>query len=250
MAMKHVAIAGATDGIGLAVALEYARQGWRVALLGRDQAKLDGALEAARAVSSGEPPVGIVWEATRAADAKRALDDALRALGQLDLLIYNAGLMLWGQDAEARGDAAALMMDVNVVGAIRMLEHAADYMAAAGRGRIAVVGSIAGDRGRKGNPAYGASKAAIEQYCEGLRSRLHPSGVGVSLIKPGYVRTKLLRSDIPSFPPAVAPEVAARRIVRKLGRGAEVFYVPGWWAPVGLAMRLMPRFLFKRIAPA
>jgi short-subunit dehydrogenase len=142
------------------------------------------------------------------------------------------------------------MLDVNVVGAIRLLEHAAAYMTAAGRGRLAAVGSVAGDRGRKGNPAYGASKAALDTYLEGLRHRLQGTGVGVSTVKPGYVRTRMLPVAARTFPPAISAEDAARRIVRGLDRGRDVFYVPAWWALVSRLLRLTPRFLYKRIAPA
>jgi short-subunit dehydrogenase len=141
------------------------------------------------------------------------------------------------------------MMEVNATGAIRLIEHAADYMVAAGRGRLAGVGSIAGDRGRRGNPAYAASKAALDVYLEGLRHRLQGSGVGVSTVKPGFVRTRMLPPTAPSFPPSITASDAARRIASGLLRGRDVFYVPAWWALVSWAMRLTPRFLFKRIAP-
>lgn len=251
--MKHVAIAGATDGIGLALALEYARRGWRVGLLGRDPEKLAAAVAAARAQSPGETVLGVRWDATEAAAAARALAEVTRGLGQVDLLVYNAGLLIRADDAAGRAAAAERMMEVNVIGAIRLLEHAAEYMVAAGRGRLAVIGSVAADRGRKGYPAYSASKAAIETYLEGLRHRLHGTGVGVSTVKPGFVRTKMLvggHGVVPAFPPSQEPDAAARSIVRGLDRGREVFYVPGWWRWIGLAMKLMPRFLFKRIAPA
>ena len=248
--MKHVAIAGATDGIGLALAVEYARLGWRVGLLGRDARRVEAAVAAARGATPGEIVVGVRWDATDPADAGRAFADVARGLGQVDVLVYVAGLMLTGTSPEERGDAAARMMEVNATGAIRLLEHAAEYMATAGRGRLAGVGSVAGDRRRKGNPAYAASKAALDAYLEGLRHRLQGTGVGVSTVKPGFVRTRMLPSGARAFPPAIAASDAARRIVRGLERGRDVFYVPGWWALVSWALRLTPRVLFKRIAPA
>jgi short-subunit dehydrogenase len=248
--VKHVAIAGATDGIGLALALEYARREWKVGLLGRDQARLDAAVAAVRAAAPEQTVVGVRWNATEPSDARRAFDEVARSLGQVDLLVYVAGLQLTGDGPDERADAAARMLDVNVIGAIRLLEHAAEYMKAVGRGRLAAVGSIAGDRGRKGNPAYAASKAALDAYLEGLRHRLHGTGVGVSTVKPGFVRTRMLPQGAGAFPPAVASEVAARRIARGLSLGRDVFYVPAWWALISWALRITPRFLYKRIAPA
>ena len=248
--MKHIALAGATDGIGLALACEYARRGWRVALLGRDPARLAAAVTAARAASPGETVVGVSWDATDPARSGPAFDEAARSLGQIDLLVYVAGILLTGDGAESWGEAAARMIDVNVTGAIRLFEHAAVYMTAVGRGRLAGVGSIAGDRGRKGNPAYGASKAALDTYLEGLRHRLQGTGVGVSTVKPGFVRTRMLQAGAPAFPRAISAEDAARRIARGLDRGRDVFYVPRWWALISWALRLAPRFLYKRVAPA
>ena len=248
--MKHVALAGATDGIGLALACEYASRGWRVALLGRDPSRLAAAVAAARERSPGEHVVGVAWDATDPVRSRRAFDEAADALGQVDLLVYVAGVQLTSSEAEGAGEAAALMLDVNAVGAIRTLEHAAAYMTAAGRGRLAGVGSVAGDRGRKGNPAYGASKAALDTYLEGLRHRLQGTGVGVSTVKPGYVRTRMLPADVGAFPPAITAEDAAHRIARGLDRGRDVFYVPAWWALVSWLLRITPRFLYKRVAPA
>jgi short-subunit dehydrogenase len=220
-----------------------------VALLGRDPDRLEGAVASARAVSPGGQVVGVLWDATDARRAGPALDEAALALGQIDLLVYVAGLLIGGGDPNRRGEAAAEMMDVNALGAIRLIEHAADYMVVAGRGRIAAVGSIAGDRGRKGNPAYGASKAALDAYLEGLRHRLHGTGVGVSTVKPGFVKTRMLPKEQRAFPPAITADDAARRIARGLERGRDVFYVPGWWRLVSCALRATPRPLFKRIAP-
>jgi short-subunit dehydrogenase len=221
-----------------------------VGLLGRDARRLEAAAGVVRAASAGEAVAAVRWDAADPADAGRAFGDVARALGQVDLLVYVAGLSLTGASAEERGDAAARMMEVNVTGAIRLLEHGAEYMVAAGRGRLAGVGSIAGDRGRKGNPSYAASKAALDAYLEGLRHRLHGTGVGVSTVKPGYVRTRMLPEEAGAFPPAIDAPEAARRIVRGLGLGRDVFYVPAWWALVSWAVRLTPRALFKRIAPA
>lgn len=249
LTVRHVVVAGATDGIGRALAIEYARRGWRVALLGRDPARLEAAVAEARGASPGELVTGVAWDATDAARAAPALEEAARALGQIDLLLYVAGAMHAGATAAERADGAARMIDVNLTGAVRLLEHAADYMVAAGRGRIVGVGSIAGDRVRKGNPAYGASKAGLHAYLEGLRHRLHGTGVAVSTIKPGWVRTRMLPEGGPRFPPAVTAEAAARLVARGLERGREVFSVPRWWGLVSLGLRATPRFLYKRIAP-
>ena len=140
------------------------------------------------------------------------------------------------------------MMDVNAVAAVKMLGLAANYFRLARRGQIAAISSIAGDRGRKGNPAYNASKAALTTYLEGLRNRLFPFGVKVSTVKPGFLATRLLEGKKGLFWVA-PPEEAARIVANRLEKGHEVFYVYRRWALFGLVVRHVPRFVFKRFGP-
>jgi short-subunit dehydrogenase len=171
----------------------------------------------------------------------------------MDLFVYCAGVLRPGDGVTSDAAADREMMDVNATGAVHLLGLAADHCRLARRGHLAAIGSIAGDRGRKGNPAYGASKAALHTYLEGLRNRLHPYGVRVTTVKPGYVRTRMLarREGAAAGWPAgsITAEDAARRIARGLDRGREVFYVPAWWGLVAFALRHTPRFVFKRLGP-
>lgn len=245
--MKGVLLVGATDGIGRALARSYLEEGWRVGVVGRSREKLDRVSEEL----AEEHPDGWVspvrCDVTDSAAVPGAFEEALRKLGHLHLMVYCAGLMAGGDSAGERYAATARMLEVNLAGAVHFLELAADYFAAAGRGHLAAIGSVAGDRGRKGNPGYGASKAGLHAYVEGLRHRLHGRGVRVSAVKPGWVNTRMLARDRAA---AIEPEDAARRIRRGLRAGKEVFYVPAWWRVVSLGLRLTPRWLYKRIAPA
>lgn len=240
--MKHVVLVGATDGIGYALAEAYLQRSWRVGVLGRSAPKLEGVVERLRDGVPGGLVVGGVLDVTRPERIAPALEAVITGLGQMDLLIYCAGVMSDGPKAAQR------MIDVNVRGAVDVLEWGAAHLSESGRGRIAAIGSVAGDRGRKGNPVYGATKAALHQYLEGARHRLHGRGVGVSTIKPGWVRTRML-GDVPGFPPSIAASKAAEIIIRNLDRDRDSFYVPAWWGAVSLALRATPRFLFKRMAP-
>jgi NAD(P)-dependent dehydrogenase (short-subunit alcohol dehydrogenase family) len=235
-------VVGATHGIGLALAEAWVERSWRVGLVGRSPALVGSEVARLREAYPGSTVEGGVLDVTRREGVASALDPLVVALGQMDLLIYCAGVM----DDGPRG--AARMLEVNVRGAMRVLEWGAARFTEVGAGRLAAVGSVAGDRGRKGNPAYGASKAALHAYLEGLRHRLHPHGVGVTTIKPGWVRTRML-GEVPSFPPSVAPGRAAELIVGGLEAGRDVFYVPRWWWLVSAGLRATPRFLFKRMAP-
>jgi short-subunit dehydrogenase len=240
--MRHVVIVGATDGIGLALAREYAARSWRVAVVGRAPGKVQEVVASLGAEHPAGSVVGQVLDVTRRDAVAPALEAALEALGQMDLLVYVAGVL-------GHGPAAAEeMLRVNTLGAMDVMEWGADYFVQAGGGHLVAVGSIAGDRGRKSNPAYAASKAALHEYLEGLRARLHASRVKVTTIKPGWVRTRML-GEVPAFPPAISPAKAARIMRRGIERGRDAFYVPAWWGLISLVLRAMPRALFKRVAP-
>ena len=245
--MKHVLVVGVTGGLGRALAERYLELRWRVAGIGRDPDKLERVTADLR---DDHPEGRISPIRCDVRDPDRlpaAFEEAVRELGQLDLLVYCAGVMDAPTDAGGRGLAAREMFEVNTAAAAHFLELGADYLAEAGKGQLAAIGSVAGDRGRKGNPAYCASKAALHTYLEGLRHRLHGSGVTVSTVKPGWISTRMLDEDRRW---AVPPAEAAARIAAALDKGREVFYVPWWWRPVGLALRWTPRALFERFGPA
>lgn len=246
--MKHVLLIGATDGIGLALARQYLTLRWRVCVMGRNPEKLERVSDGLRREFSDPELVSVECDVTEWSRAAPGFDEALCALGQIDLVVYCAGVMEAGSMADERAAAGRRMIEVNTTGAVPFLEMAADYLVEVGKGQLAAIGSVAGDRGRKGNPGYCASKAGLHTYLEGLRHRLHGTGVQVITIKPGFVKTRMLGDDAP--PGAIEPEEAAEKIARGLERRRDEFYVPRWWRLVGLALRLMPRFLFKRIGPA
>jgi short-subunit dehydrogenase len=246
--MKRIVVVGATDGLGKALAAEYASRGGWVALVGRGREKL----EAVRAEIAGRFPDATVTavacdlrERERIAPAFR---EAVASIGHCDLFLFNAGVMFHGDGVTSEPERDRETMEVNAVAAVEMLGYAANYFRAAGRGQIAGISSIAGDRGRKGNPAYNASKAALTTYLEGLRNRLFPYGVTVSTVKPGFIGTKMTAGKAGLFW-VVAPEEAARIVADRLERRHEVFYVYRRWGLLGLALRHVPRFLFKRIGP-
>jgi len=247
--MRRVVIVGATDGLGRALAAEYASRGFWVALVGRDATKLQrvaGDLSSRFPTATLAPVVCDLRDRSRLEPAFR---EAIGAIGHCDLFLHVAGVMFPtdGETSVAAEDAETL--DVNTTAAVVMLGLAANYFRLAGRGQIAAISSIAGDRGRKGNPAYTASKAALSAYLEALRNRLAAHGVTVSTVKPGFVATRMAGGRKGVFW-AAPPEEAARIIADRLEKGHEVFYVYRRWGLVASVLKTMPRFLFKRVGPA
>lgn len=246
--MKRVVLVGATEGLGRALAAEYASRGCWVTILGRSKEKLDALVADLSARFPAATVRGVVCDLLDEARIEPAFREAIEATGHCDLFLYNAGVMHGGDAVTCVPDRDAEMMTVNAVAAVRMLGHAANYFRAARRGQIAAISSIAGDRGRKGNPAYNASKAALTTFLEGLRNRLFPFGVTVSTVKPGFVGTRMLAGR-KNLPWVVPPDVAARTIADRLEKRHEVFYVTRRWGLFGLALHHVPRFVFKRVGP-
>jgi len=247
--MKRVIVVGATDGLGKALAAEYASRGFWVSLVGRSPEKLAAAGAELRTRFPDATVATVVCDLRDAARLEPAFREAIASIGHCDLFLYNAGVMFHGDGETAEPDRDRETMDVNATAGVVLLGLAANYFRAARSGQIAGISSIAGDRGRKGNPAYNASKAALTTYLEGLRNRLHPCGVTVSTVKPGFIGTKMTAGKKGLFW-VVSPEEAARTIADRLDRRHEVFYVYRRWAFLGLALHHVPRFLFKRFGPA
>lgn len=247
--MKRVVLVGATDGLGRALAAEYASRGFWVTILGRSREKLDALVAELSARHPAATVRGVVCDLVDAARIEPAFREAIEATGHCDLFLYSAGVMTENDGVTCDPELDAGTIQVNAVAAVRMLGLAANYFRAARRGQIAAISSIASDRGRKGDPAYNASKAALTTYLEGLRNRLFPFGVKVSTVKPGFVGTRMLKGRKGLFW-IVPPDVAARTIADRLEKGHEVFYVYRRWGLFGLALHHVPRFVFKRVGPS
>lgn len=241
--MKRVLLVGATDGIGAALAEALCAREVDVAVLGRDPEKLDTVVADLRSAHPDRTVARAVLDVTSGREASEsALDQAVRGLGPADTIVYCAG------HRSVDPDEASLTFAVNVLGAVDVLEWAARYFVRQHGGRIAALGAVAGERGCPRHGPYGASKAALHQYLEGLRCRMHPLGVEVTTIKPGRVSTRLEDRAFGALP-AVSAERAGDLIARGLSRGKERFYVPWWWGAVSWGMRVAPSAIYKRWAP-
>ncbi len=246
--MKRVILVGATDGIGKALAHRYASKGYWVTILGRDSEKLKALVSELMGAFPAATVKGVVCDLRENARLEKAFDEAIAVTGHCDLFFYVAGIMSTGDGVTCDPEGDAAMFQVNTMAAVQLLGMAANYFMKAGKGQLAGISSIAGDRGRKANPAYCASKAALTSYLEGLRNRLHPFGVQVTTVKPGFVLTKMLAGREGIFW-AASPDEAARIIDDRIERGHEVFYVYRRWGLLGMILRHIPRFVFKRIGP-
>jgi len=244
MSWQRAIVVGASSGIGEAVARQLAADGCRVALVARREAELVRVRDAI-AAAGGRADVH-VHDVTHTAEVPRVFAAAIAGLGGLDLVVYASGIMPRIAPDEYSAATDADIVAVNLVGAMAWLNEAAVRFAAAGAGTIVGISSVAGDRGRRGYPAYHASKAGLDAYLESLRNRLARRGVTVVTAKPGPVDTPMSRG-LPRLPLLIDADVAARRILAVARRRSRVAYVPPAWRPIMFVVRSVPGWLFERL---
>ena len=242
-------ILGASSGIGAALARELARQGYRLALVARNEAALAALTNEINGDHAGPPQARSYTCDVRVFDDAPALFQRITSDfgGSLGLVAYVAGIMPRGQDGAWTFEEERAMIETNFLGAMRWLDLAAASFTRAGAGVIVGVSSVAGDRGRRGNSAYMASKAGLSTYLESLRYRLRGTGVRVVTIKPGYVATPMT-ADL-KLPQAltITPEHAAKRIAQAAKNSSGVVYIPGYWRPIMWGIRQLPAAALARL---
>lgn len=246
---QRALVIGASSGIGEAIARELGRRGTRVALVARRVERLDAVRRAIDEQAGEERALAFSHDVRDVESTADHLQEIATRLGGLDLVVYAAGILPAVGLDEYPTEQDLDVVATNVSGAIAWLNPVAERFARAGAGTIVGVSSVAGDRGRPGNPVYNASKAALDTYLEALRNRLARRGVKVVTIKPGYVRTAMTEtSPIPGFIPVISPERAASQILSAAAAGDRVAYVPGWWRLVMTVVRAIPAPVFERLS--
>lgn len=242
---QHVIVVGASSGIGAALAQQLGAQGARVALLAR-RADALARVEAAIRGAGGQ-----AWswahDVTHFGAVPELFDEVVATLGGLDLVVYAAGVMPGLEEGEYSFAKDRAMIEVNVLGAMAWLNPAAALMEAQRSGTLVGISSIAGERGRRANPAYCTSKAALSTYLEALRNRLSRYGVDVVTAKPGFVDTAMTEG-MGDLLWMIEPDEAARQVIELARRkgGADAF-VPRRWGAVAMVVRTIPSFVFRRL---
>ncbi len=237
---------GASSGIGEALARRLAAEGTRVALVGRREPELRRLMGEINSAAGEDRAAAIAHDVRATAEIPELVQGIARVLGGLDLVIYAAGVMPAVAEDEYNTAKDRQMIEVNLVGAVAWLNPVAERMANLGRGTIVGIGSVAGDRGRSGNPVYCTSKAALHAYLEALRNRLARAGVKVVTIKPGFIDTAMTRGKDGLFW-VISADRAAEIILDKVRRGTVTAYVPARWRMVMAIIRSIPSFIFSRL---
>jgi short-subunit dehydrogenase len=241
-----VAFLGATKGIGRALARQMAARGDALALLGRRREDLERSARDLE-LRAGRGSVAVaLCDLERPESFAPALDAAEQALGGLDAVVVTAGAFATQDVLEADAEAARRLLTVDFANTVAFCEDARKRLLARGGGTLCVFSSVAGERGRKPVILYGASKAGLTRYLEGLDHKFRSQGLRTVCVKPGFVKTSMTEGLTPP-PFAGEPEQVARIALRAIDRGTPVVYAPPIWGLIMLVIRNLPRFVMRRI---
>ena len=242
-----VAVLGATRGMGRALARRMAARGDAVFLLGRDQRDLEKSARDLE-VRAGKGRVGVaVCDLERPETFGPALDAAEAGLGGLDTVVVTAGLFAPQDRLEADPELARRLLLVDFTNTVAFCEAARVRLLARGGGTLCAFSSVAGERGRKPVILYGAAKAGLTRYLEGLDHKFRAGGLRTVCVKPGFVKTSMTEGLTPP-PFAGEPEAVAAAVLRAIDHGTPVVYAPAIWRLIMFVIRALPRFVMRRLS--
>jgi decaprenylphospho-beta-D-erythro-pentofuranosid-2-ulose 2-reductase len=240
---QRVALFGATSQIAMDVAREYAARGARLYLVGRDADKLGALVRELGAQVAGSAS----QDFDRTAEAEACVRQAVASLGALDVAIIAHGLLGDQRESELSVAVAEQIARTNYLSVMALLIPLANQCEAQRAGHLAVLSSVAAERGRPRNYTYAAAKSALNTYLQGVRSRLHDAGVSVHTLKLGPVDTPMTREHQKNALFAESRDVA-REIISAIDRDLPVAYVPAYWRYIMFVVRGLPESLFQRFS--
>jgi decaprenylphospho-beta-D-erythro-pentofuranosid-2-ulose 2-reductase len=241
--VQTIVLFGGTSDIGTAIVARLLSPSTEtVVLAARDPSSVDATALRARGVG-----VDIVaFDATDVPGHAALVDRLAASHGDLDVVIVAFGQLGDTERLGADGAAAAALVDVNFAGAVSVCTAVAGQFRRQGHGRLVVLSSVAGERVRKANYVYGATKAGLDGFAQGLGDSLAGSGSSVLIVRPGWVSSKMTAGMRPA-PLATTPEAVAEAAVRGLRSGARIVWVPRPLRAVMAVLRHLPASLWRRI---
>lgn len=242
---KVVLVLGATSAIATALCRRRAAAGASFVLVGRNAERLESVRADLEARGAGGASA-VVSDLADMAAAETRLLDFIGRFGAPDEILLAYGVLGSQAEAEADPDETRRTIDSNFTSAALWLQLAAKHLLGGKPCTMVVIGSVAGDRGRRSNYVYGAAKAGLDAFAEGLAHRLHGSNLRVLTVKPGFVDTPMTAHLDRSGPLWAKPEAIAATIDGAIAKRRRVVYAPWFWLPIMTAVRVVPRGLFYR----
>jgi len=241
-------VVGASSGIGAALARRLADEGYTLALLARRKEQLKKLSEEINLAAGETRALPYVHDVTDFEGVPDLLRKITADLGGLDLVIFVAGVNYPPGLEKYNFETDRKMIEVNLIGAMAWLSPVAAMFQSAKAGQIVGISSVAGDRGRVGNPGYNTSKAGLTTYLEALRNRLTRQGVNVLTVKPGFVETEMLKAAQGNTPLKIPVEKAVDDIWKAMRQRRQMIYTPSIWRWIMLTIQHIPSIIFRRMS--
>jgi len=241
-----VACLGATRGMGRALARRMAERGDQLVLLGRDRDDMLRSAQELEVLGAAGKVHVVLCDLLRPEGFAEALDQAADRLSGLETIVVTAGLFATQERLEEDVQLRDRLLTADFTNTIHFCEAARQRLLARGGGTLCVFSSVAGDRGRKPVLLYGAAKAGLSHYLEGLDHKFRAQGLKTICVKPGFVKTGMTVGLQPP-PFAGEPDGVAQAVLKAIDRGTPEIYVPGVWRWVMLTIRVLPRVVMRRI---
>lgn len=240
-----ILIFGATSAIAFETAKLFAKAGGSLYLCARDEDDLKR-LSGDLIVRGAKTVEYSTFDALDENSIIKAIDNCLKKFSDLDGILIAHGNLPEQKVCETNTDEMKRTFDINFTSAAVILTHITSHFEKQGHGTIAVISSVAGDRGRQSNYVYGSAKAALSTFTSGLRQRLSKSGIQVLTIKPGFVDTPMTANYKKGLL-FVGPHVVAKGIYNAINKGKNVVYLPWFWRWIMLIIRNIPEKIFNKI---
>lgn len=244
--MAKIVIFGANSAVAQACARRWVELGHELFLVGRDPRKLMAQVDDLR-VRSQTQVKSLACDLADPTQHQALFETVLAQLGSIDVIFVAHGILGDNEVAAENFAATREILEVNLLSPVSLLTLGAQVLAKQGRGSLAAITSVAGDRGRKSNYVYGTSKGALSIFLSGLGHRLVSKSVYVTDIKLGFVDTPMTQA----FKKGLLwqkPDKVAKKIVKAIDRKVGVAYVPGFWRLIMLIIRSIPDGIFKRLS--
>jgi len=244
--MKRILIVGATSAIAMSCAEKWAQKGAELFLVARNKDKLE-MVKSDLEIRGAKKVTLHTMDITDYEAQERMLDDCAKVMQQIDVALIATGTL--PEQSGCEKDVSIMLKEVEVNGTsvMALLTLLANHFELQRCGSLAVISSVAGDRGRPSNYVYGSAKAALSTFCEGLRARLYKVGASVTDIRPGFVDTPMTKGlDLPTLLVST-PDKIARLILKGIESKTSVLYVPSYWRLIMLIIKSIPQFIFKKI---
>jgi short-subunit dehydrogenase len=239
-------ITGASSGIGEGLALELSRRGAAVGLVARRAERLNELLK--KIETEGGRALALDADVNNAEELRKQADRLRSTLGPIDVLIANAGIGTISPALDLRTEDVAAVFKVNVLGAVNSVAAVLPEMISRKQGQLVAMSSLSAYRGLPKSAAYCASKAAVSSFFESLRIDLRSTGVDVTILHPGFIKTPLTAGRVAKMPYLMELDTAVKKIVRAIEKRKKSYAFPWQLASIVRLGLVMPIFMYDRIA--